>query len=154
MIASLAALLLALQPPAPPPGGAELARLSWMAGCWIQKTPNGEIQEQWMAPGGGIMMGMSRTIADGRTASYETLRIAPMVSGTLAYIASPSGQPQTTFPLKSASTSEVVFENLAHDFPQRIIYRRGGEDTITARIEGLVGGRLQGQEFDFKRCVG
>lgn len=152
MIATFAVLLLALQPPAPPPGAAELERLSWMAGCWIQKTPSGEIQEQWMAPGGGIMMGMSRTVMDGRTASYETLRIAPMVSGTLAYIASPSGQAQTTFPLKTASGSEVVFENLAHDFPQRIIYRRNADGTIKARIEGLVGGRLQGQDFDFKRC--
>jgi hypothetical protein len=29
---------------------------------------------------------------------------------------------------------KVVFENLEHDFPQRIIYSRSG-DTLTARIE-------------------
>jgi hypothetical protein len=29
-----------------------------------------------------------------------------------------------------------VFENPAHDFPQRIIYRRLSPDSLVARIEG------------------
>ena len=148
MITPLAALLLALQPPASP----ELDKLAWLSGCWMQKTSSQTIEEHWMAPGGGIMVGMSRTVMDGRTASFEQLRIAPMLSGTLAYIAQPSGLAAVTFPVKSVSDSEVVFENLAHDFPQRIIYRRNGKDAVAARIEGVNQGRNVGQDFAFKRC--
>jgi len=32
------------------------------------------------------------------------------------------------------TSEKVVFENLSHDFPQRIIYSRAG-DKLTARIE-------------------
>ena len=41
-----------------------------------------------------------------------------------------------------------MFENLAHEFPQRIIYSRDGE-TLTARIEGMMDGKLEGMEWSF-----
>ena len=40
----------------------------------------------------------------------------------------------------------VIFENLEHDFPQRIIYRREG-DRLIARIEGEVNGTLEVTEW-------
>ena len=40
--------------------------------------------------------------------------------------------------------------NLAHDFPQRVIYRRDGE-RLAARIEGTVGGQARGKEWVFQR---
>lgn len=149
MIATLAAVALALQAPSSP----ELNKLTWMSGCWAV-TANGQtVEEHWMAPGGGIMIGMSRTVMNDRTASFEQLRIAPMLSGTLAYIAQPSGLAAVTFPIKTVTDNEVVFENLAHDFPQRIIYRRQGKDTVLARIEGVNQGKTVGQDFAYKRCA-
>ena len=42
------------------------------------------------------------------------------------------------------------FENAAHDFPQRIIYRKtaGG---LHARIEGLDKGKPRSEDFPYKR---
>jgi len=148
MIATPFTAAIALQSPV----DSDLSKLTWLSGCWAQRTNTQIVEEHWMAPGGGIMVGMSRTVMDGRTASFEQLRIAPMLSGTLAYIAQPSGLAAVTFPVKSVSDSEVVFENLAHDFPQRIIYRRNGKDGVAARIEGVNQGRNVGQDFAFKRC--
>jgi len=149
MLSTFFALAVTLQ--ATEAANPDLARLSWLAGCWTETTKQSVIEEQWMAPGGGIMMGMSRTVIDGRTASYEFVRIAPMLSGTLAYIAAPSGQPARTFPIKTVTDREVIFENLANDFPQRVIYRRDGAG-IKARIEGVSGGRSVGQDFAYKAC--
>lgn len=59
--------------------------------------------------------------------------------GSLVYEARPSGQPAARFPLKSLDDGVAVFENPAHDFPQRIIYRRT-PDGIAARIEGTMNG--------------
>ena len=50
-----------------------------------------------MAPRGGSMLGMSRTVIGGKTVEYEFLRIA-LVDGTLAYVAKPSGQAEAPFP--------------------------------------------------------
>jgi hypothetical protein len=102
-------------------------------------------------PRGGSMLGMSRTVIGGKTVEYEFLRIA-LVGSTLAYVAKPSGQPEATFPVKSIDDGAVVFENLAHDFPQRVIYRRNTDGSVTARIEGTVKGETRGRDFPYTRC--
>jgi hypothetical protein len=129
----------------------DIDRLAWLAGCWTRPRPNGVIEEQWMAPLGGSMIGMSRTVVDGRTREYEFVRIMA-VDGRLAYIAKPSGQAEATFPMKTLDEGLVVFENPAHDFPQRVIYRRNADGTVTARIEGTVKGEARGRDFPYKQC--
>ncbi len=44
-----------------------------------------------------------------------------------------------------------MFENPAHDFPQRVIYRRLGADAVTGRIEGQIGGQARSVDFPYKR---
>ena len=39
----------------------------------------------------------------------------------------------------------ALFENTAHDFPQRIIYRRDADGSLLARIEG--GAERRGKEY-------
>jgi hypothetical protein len=104
-----------------------------------------------MKPSGGTMLGMSRTVRGGRTTEFEFLQIRE-VSGTLAYVAKPSGQPEATFPVKTIGDSEVVFENPSHDFPQRILYRRNADGSITARVEGTANGQNRGIDYPYKRC--
>jgi hypothetical protein len=107
----------------------------WLAGCWELRGQNRLTVEMWMAPAGGLMMGASRTVVGGVAREFEHLRIR--AEGTsLSYIALPSGQKETVFPGKQVSDTLLVFENLQHDFPQRILYRRAGADSLVARIEG------------------
>lgn len=127
-------------------------RLAWLSGCWTQPRNNGMVEEQWMAPRGGSMLGMSRTVIGGKTVEYEFLRIAE-VAGALSYVARPSGQAEAVFPLKSLEDGLVVFEHPSHDFPQRIIYRRNPDATVTARIEGTVRGEARGRDFPYRRCA-
>jgi hypothetical protein len=102
-------------------------------------------------PGGGVMLGLGRTVRDGKLREYEFVRIVE-ADGSLAYMAEPSGQAKATFPLKSLTADEAVFENPTHDFPQRVIYRRLGADAVTGRIEGQIGGQAKSVDFPYKRC--
>lgn len=124
--------------------------LSWLAGCWSRARANGMTEEHWMSPRGGTMLGMSRTVRDGRTVEFEFMQIRTG-DGTLVYEARPSGQPMAIFTLKSAAEGTVTFENPSHDFPQRIVYRQTG-DGIAARIEGTMNGTPRGVDFPFTRC--
>lgn len=124
--------------------------LSWLAGCWRRARANGMIEEHWMSPRGGTMLGMSRTVRDGRTVEFEFMQIRTG-DGTLVYEARPSGQPAAIFTLKGAAEDTVTFENPSHDFPQRIIYRRT-PDGMAARIEGMMNGAPRGVDFPFSRC--
>lgn len=143
------ALILAAQLAGPP---ATIDQMTWLQGCWIQTRPNDVIEERWMGPGGGVMLGMGRTLRDGKLRDYEYTRIVE-ADGSLAYMAEPSGQEKATFPLKSLTPDMAVFENPTHDFPQRVIYRRLGADQIVARIEGQIGGQARSVDFPYKRCA-
>ena len=103
-----------------------------------------------MTPAGGVMLGMSRTVREGRLIEEERLRIH-MREGVLTYTAEPSGQQLTHFALKSLTDDLAVFEAPEHDFPQRILYRRVSPDSMVARIEGEQDGTLRGVDFPYRR---
>lgn len=124
-----------------------------LAGCWEQIVPNGRTVEQWMSEEGGLLLGMSRTVRDGKAREYEFLRIDRDPTGKLRYVAQPSGQAEATFMLKSLTEDTVVFENPQHDFPQRILYKRVDKDTLVARIEGSVAGKARSADFPYRRCT-
>src|SRR5262245_40337641 len=88
-----------------------------------------------MPPAGDLMLGASRTVVAGVAREYEQLRLH-VQAGKLVYTATPVRQKETDFPATMVSDTMLVFENAAHDFPQRISYRRVGPDKIVARIEG------------------
>lgn len=120
---------------------ASLNQLAWLAGSWVGTGDGQAVEEHWMRPEGGMIVGMNRTIYANGKASFEFLRIAGD-GDKLTFYASPSGQPATPFLLKEIAETRVVFENLKNDFPQRIMYERK-DGTLHAAIEGEVNGKLQ-----------
>jgi hypothetical protein len=133
-------------------GQFEAGSLSWLAGCWEGNYANGRIvSEQWMKPLGRVMMGMSRTVRNGKTIAFEHIRIEQADDGSISYIANPSGQQEATFRLVELSGTRAVFENPEHDYPQRIIYELVTRDSLSARIEGMIGGELKSSGFPYRR---
>jgi Domain of unknown function (DUF6265) len=122
---------------------------SWLSGSWKLEANGKLIEEHWTTPVGGAMLGMSRTVKNGKMVEFEFLRIEQR-DGGLVYVAQPQGAPPTEFKLTSSSESEVVFSNLQHDFPQRIRYRRNQDGSVTARIEDESG--KKGMDFNYVRA--
>lgn len=131
--------------------GAGANDLKFMTGCWAFEANGRRVEEHWLAPAGGTLMGVSRTVAGGKTVEYEFLQIRELPEG-LTYIARPSNQPEARFVASSRTADEIVFENPAHDFPQRIRYRIDG-DTLRARIEGTLKGKPRAIDFPYARTV-
>lgn len=126
--------------------------VGWMAGCWERRTATTLTEEQWMAPAGGTMLGMSRTVRGDRTVAHEALWIEER-DGRLVYVASPSGQATTEFAATVVADTLVAFENPDHDFPQRILYRPAAGDSLHARVEGVREGRVRGADFRYERVA-
>ena len=123
-----------------------IGSLAWLSGSWSGTANGVDMEEHWTAPKGGSMVGLHRDVGKGRTLSFEFLRIEQQ-GDRVVYLSMPNGQsPATPFPLKEASGSRVVFENLKHDFPQRIIYWKDGND-LRARIEGTMNGKAGSEEW-------
>lgn len=149
--AALCVLALAAAFAADADEGADGVDLSWLAGHWCSADGSGGYEESWLAPRGGAMVGVAREVAGGQMRSFEFLRIAE-VDGVPTYFAQPGGRPPTAFKRSDGGANWVRFENAAHDFPQRIEYRRDG-DRLNAEISGPGrDGKTQSIPFALKRC--
>lgn len=100
------------------------------------------------------MVGASRTVAGDRARAFEHLRLRAD-GERLVYTAIPSGQTETDFRSTAVSDSAFTVENLEHDFPQRIIYRRTAPDALHVRVEGPGPSGPRGFDLVFRRveCV-
>ena len=128
----------------------ELADFGWIAGHWSEPAGRATSEEHWIAPAGGAMLGVSRTIARDRMVAFEFLRIEKRADG-IFYVAQPGGRPPTEFKLTRSTPTSAIFENPTNDFPKIITYRLDGNDGLVAKIEGEVSGKHKEQEFKFKR---
>jgi len=144
-------LVLALVSPVACAANPRLEDLGWLTGHWIGDSADGSMEELWLEPRGGLMIGVHRDVKGDRVTSFEFLRIAVATDGSIVYLASPQGRPATEFPLKELTGDRAVFENLKHDFPQRIIYQRRGQN-LCARVEGPMDGKVVAEEWCWKRA--
>ena len=128
----------------------DLDKLAWLAGCWTSTDAARQVDEQWMKPLGGTMLGMSRTVVGGKTVESEAVVIR-QTGSTVDYVAKPARQPEASFRMVLLTATEVRFENLEHDFPQRIIYRLNPDGTLHARVEGTRDGKVRGIDYPMAR---
>lgn len=130
---------------------ADISQLAWLGGCWKSETAEPGSGEHWLPLAGGTLLGVSRTVKQGKTVEFEFMQIRAVENGELAFIAMPSGQKAVVFPLLRLGERDVVFENPQHDFPQRVIYQIEGETKLRARIEGMRRGAPRVIDFPMTR---
>lgn len=131
-----------------------LQKVNWILGTWQQSDSGGVFTETWKKQFDSVFIGAGHFVTPaGDTVFKEELQLVSN-NDTLWYIPTVidqnSGQP-VRFMEKIITDTSVVFENLGHDFPQRIIYTRKGEDKMKARVEGIVSGEKRGENFDLTR---
>ena len=126
-----------------PARAADFAQISFMSGCW-KTAPNvtPEYRECYTAPKAGMMQGSSQTIENGKTTFFE-FSVVMEDAGKVVYRPFIKGVQSVDFTLTKLAAGEAVFENLSHDFPQRVIYRKGADGKLTARIEDAAGKKFE-----------
>lgn len=127
---------------------AQLETLHWLIGTWqrvgLSDERSGE--ERWWLADNGELHGIGSSRRGDVVLFEERLRIT-MVDGTPVYIADVRGnEAPVEFRLVEIDDSGFVFENLGHDFPQRIAYRRDGE-----RLHARVSAGERSLDFHFQR---
>lgn len=139
LIRPLFPILLAVCAPAAQASESDvLSGLAWMTGHWGSQQDGAWVEEHWIRPRGGIMLGANRSGERNATKAFEFLWIAVDADGKPVYWAAPSGRAATPFKLVAVGPDSATFENLTNAYPKRISYHRSG-DTMTAAIEGVNG---------------
>ncbi len=134
----------------------------WLSGTWEMPTKRGVMVEKWEHFEKNNMKAESYRISDGQKVPLETIEIK-WENGDFWYIPTvPDQNEGKPVPFKMVSidgNSKFTFENLEHDFPQRIIYEfrpkqenlKMPGDTLIAKIEGQSDGQYRTSTFTFLR---
>lgn len=124
-----------------------LEKFSWLTGTWKNQSSARNAFESWEKEDKQAMVGRGYTVEGGDTTVSEMLQLEEK-DGDIFYIATvPQNPGPVYFKLVKMDEGEFVFENPEHDFPNRIIYMRQGEDSLHVRIEGM--GKSEGKKVDF-----
>lgn len=115
----------------------------WLAGCWVETREDRWTEECWTSARGGMMLGSGRSGRGDRLGHWETMQIIAAdpaaAPAHLVFWGAPRGQNRTAFAWDGkAEANAITFVNAAHDYPQRISYRRDGEELVaeTSLIDG------------------
>ncbi len=132
---------------------AQTDALKWIVGTWKISNGSTQIIEQWQQSNDSTFIGKSYFVKNNTdTIPQETIELAYR-NGNWFYIPTVTNQNNrqpVSFQLIFIRGTEFVSENAAHDFPQRIAYRRTGNQ-LFASIEGRKNGKYSKQNFDFKQ---
>jgi hypothetical protein len=127
---------------------AEIDKLTFLAGCW---SGPGTF-EMWMKPEAGSVMGMGRTVRNGKVAGTEYFFVSEQTGAIVLNVQQRLAAKTTEFRVKEITASSVTFENPEHDFPQRIVYRTTGPGTLLGRIEGVEKGKERAFDYPMQRA--
>ena len=131
-----------------------LESLAWLEGCWRGAVNQREFREHWLPLRGGMIVGAGHTLLQDKTQDFEYMRVETRPDGVY-YVVAPSGKPETAFKLATITDdghgTEFTFANGIDEFPQRIVYRRGGEGWLYASVEGKLNGEERKVTYPMRR---
>lgn len=126
-------------------------QMKWITGTWKINAGSGTIVEQWQIVNDSTLTGKSVFVKNNTdTIPQESIELAYR-NGSWHFISTVQGQNNNqpvTFKIILLKGTEFICENPAHDFPQRIAYRRI-KNQLFASIEGRKKGKYGKQNFDF-----
>jgi len=127
--------------------------MDWLVGNWEQKLPNGLITETWTKENDSTFSGKSYFIKGKDTLSYESIELSQK-GDMLLYVPTVQGQNSdkpVTFKLATSTEKEFTFENPAHDYPQKIVYKKVNDTNLVATISGMQQGKPSSESYLMKK---
>ena len=131
----------------------KIEKLNWLVGSWEQKLPDGILTETWKKENDSTFSGESYFINPKDTVHFEKIKLHQELE-ELIYSATVVGQNNdetVDFKLTSAIENTFTFENPAHDYPQKIIYKKVNETNLVATISGKQQGKDTQESYSMKR---
>ena len=129
--------------------------VKWITGTWVLKTNRGNLVEKWSFINDSTYQGKSLIVkAPGDSALQETIELK-FRNKAWSYVPIVQGQNNNqpvAFAIIFLGRDEFIAQNLNHDFPQRVAYRRV-KNELFASIEGSRNGKYSKINFDYAAIV-
>lgn len=131
----------------------KLEKASWLIGNWGNNANGAAMTENWVQLNDSVFSGESYVVVNKDTVFAETVKLDE-ASGKMAYTVSVPGQNKelpVRFEMSSLNDKQMVFENPAHDYPNKITYTKITNDSLVAEISGVQKGKATSQKFAMLR---
>ena len=126
-----------------------IKKADWLIGNWENTSAEGVLTENWQKLNDSTFSAASYFVKGKDTLHFETIILA-QIGETLTYKATVKGQDEDKpvfFPSVSETDKQLVFENQKHDYPQKITYTKGPDNSLTTEILGKVDGKSSSEKF-------
>jgi hypothetical protein len=127
---------------------------NWMLGTWEMKIGSKSIFEEWISKDDSTFGGSSYSLdSKGNKKIMETIELRSR-NGIAVYVPTVGNQNKNQpviFTISILEKNKLRAENLAHDFPQAIVYELKNPSELYARIEGVSKGKIKKEEWVFKK---
>lgn len=133
---------------------ASLEKASWFIGEWGNKSAEGELTERWKKENDSVYHGESYFVVGGKDTVFKEHVRLEEANGILAYIVTVPNQNNgeaVRFEMTSVKDNQIVFENPKHDFPNKVVYNKVGNDSLVAEIFGTQKGKPSTEKFAMKK---
>jgi hypothetical protein len=124
----------------------------WIVGCWqAESARNGStMNETWLAPHGGTLMGIGQSFRDGKGMSWEAMRMYDDGDSVKLWLR-PGLRDELTLNLDSVGKSFAAFVAKEGDTVTKLRYERKGESELVATFRSEHGENRRGADFVFKK---
>lgn len=125
----------------------------WLLGSWEFKSTDGNLSENWKKMNDSTFQGQSYFIKGKDTLHFETITLQQK-GEELYYLTTTLGQNNDkpiSFVLNETMDKQLIFGNITHDYPQKIIYNHVSKDSLVAEISGLQSGKVTSEKYLMKR---
>lgn len=125
-----------------------------LCGKWMDVNKDNAFNEEWSRENDKLIVGKGYVLSENDTVFIEKLSIE-IDENSVVYAAEVSNQNKdmkVPFAAVKQTKNKVVFENVQHDFPQRIIYNLKSDKELRVAIEGYENGVYRKLKFDFLKA--
>lgn len=124
------------------------SKAGWLIGQWGFTMPEGTLSETWTVLNDSTYAGHTYFVIGKDTVFSEDITLEQRGNG-IHYVTvikdQNEGKP-VAFSLTSAGKKQLVFENKAHDYPQKITYTKTAKGLV-AEISGMQNGKAASEKF-------
>ncbi|RWW92134.1 DUF6265 family protein [Flavobacterium cerinum] len=129
-------------------------KTNWLIGNWGHTSKEGSLTETWTKANDSVYKGETYFVVGGKDTVFSEKVDLVQENDKLTYIVSVPGQNNekpVRFDMTSISDTTIIFENPAHDYPNKIVYNKIGNDSVVAEIFGTQKGKPATEKFAMKK---
>ena len=133
---------------------AHMDKANWLIGNWGHTSKEGSLTETWVKANDSVYKGETYFVVGGKDTVFSEKVDLIQENDKLAYIVTVPGQNNekpVRFDMTSISDTTIIFENPAHDYPNKIVYNKIGNDSVVAEIFGIQKGKPATEKFAMKK---